>query len=215
MIKKVIAFNGSPRIGWNTDKMIKECLKGAQSLGAEVKLYQVSELKHVKPCISCLSCKRADHKFDGNCVIKDDLTPILKELKSADAIVVGSPIYWGMVSASIHPILERMWFSNYVYNKDRSSVFGKKIKTGFIFTMNVNEEMCQKLYSSLFSRVNTTMSTIFGSCEILNAYNTTQVSDYSQYDMSFFNINQKFIDQRELFPQELKQAFELGKRLVS
>lgn len=40
MIKKVIAFNRSPRKGWNTDQLIKKFLEGAKSAGAEVKLYE-------------------------------------------------------------------------------------------------------------------------------------------------------------------------------
>ena len=215
MIKKIIGFNGSPRKGFNTDIMVQKCLEGAKSAGAEVKLYQISDLKNIKTCESCLQCKRSDHKFDGRCVLRDDLAPILKELKTADAIVVGSPIYWGFMSAAIHPVLERMWFSNYVYNKDKSSVFGKKIKVGFIFTMNVDKKACDQMYPALFDRINFNNKYIFGDSEILPVYNTLQVKDYSQYDMSVFNLEQKYKDSRELFPKELQQAYELGKRLVS
>ena len=215
MIKKVIGFNGSYRKGWNTDLIVQKCLEGAKSAGADVKLYQVSDLKHIKPCESCLICKKIDRKFEGKCVIKDDLTPILKEIKNADAIVVGSPIYWGFMSAAIHPVLERMWFSNHSYNKDRGSVYGKKIKTGFIFTMNVDKKLCDQMYQGLFNRISSNMSHIFGSCEILPVYNTIQVSDYSKYDMNCFDLNKKYEDRQELFPEELKQAYNLGKRLVS
>lgn len=215
MIKKIIGINGSIRKGFNTDLMVQKCLEGAKSVGAEVKLYQISDLKNLKPCQSCLQCKRIDHKFDGKCVVKDDLAPILKEIKDVDAIVIGSPIYWGMVSSAIHPVLERMYFSNYVYNKDKSSVFGKKINVGFIFTMNADKKWCDKMYQPLFNQINFNNQYIFGHSEILPVYNTLQVKDYSKYDMSAFNIEQKYKDSRELWPKELQQAFELGKRLVT
>ena len=87
-------------------------------------------------CQSCLQCKRIDHKFDGKCIITDGLTPILKEIKEEDANVVGLPIYWGLVSAAIHPVLEMMWFSN----KYRPSVHGKNMKVSFVLTMNVDKK---------------------------------------------------------------------------
>ena len=46
-------------------------------------------IKNFSPCESCFMCKRADKKYDGICILKDDLMPILKETKTADAIVVG------------------------------------------------------------------------------------------------------------------------------
>lgn len=61
MIKKVIGFNGSPRKGFNTDIMVQKCLEGAKSTGAITKLYQISDLKNINPCQSCLQCKRIDH----------------------------------------------------------------------------------------------------------------------------------------------------------
>ena len=108
-----------------------------------------------------------------------------------------------------------MWFSNYVYNKDKHSAFGKKIKVGFIFTMNVDKKACDQMYPAFFDRINFNNTYIFGHSEILPVYNTLQVKDYSKYDMSYFDIDQKYKDSRELFPRELEQAFELGKRLVS
>lgn len=214
MLKKVIAFNGSPRKGWNTDQLVKKCLEGAKSAGAEVKLYEVSDLKNIKPCISCLYCKRVEPKFRGVCVVKDGLTPILKELKTADAIVIGAPIYFGNISAAIHPILERMCFSNYSYRKTNPSNFGRKIKTAFILPMNASYEYAKTGYAPLFKQLEFQMKGIFGSCEIMPVYNTLQVEDYSQYEMSLFNPEDKKREHREVFPKKLEEAFELGKRLV-
>ena len=142
------------------------------------------------------------------------MTPILKELKDADALIIGTPIYWGFMSASIHNALERMWFSNYSYNPSRNSVYGKKIKTGIIWTMNVTEEISNKIYQGLYNQTSLVMEKIFGNCENLMCYNTTQVSDYSKYDLSMFNSEEKRKQREQVFPHDLQKAFELGKRLV-
>lgn len=214
MLKKVIAFNGSPRKGWNTDLLVKKCLVGAKSAGAEVKLYEVSNLKNVKPCISCLNCKRNDPKLRGVCVVKDGLTSILNEIKTADALVIGAPIYFGYLSAAIHPVLERICFSNYSYRKNDPSNFGRKIKTAFIIPMNASYEYAKTGYSPIFKQLEFQMKSVFGHCEIMPVYNTLQVEDYSQYEMSLFDSKDKIREHREVFPKKLEEAFDLGKRLV-
>ena len=92
MLKKVIGFNGSPRKGWNTYQLVQSALEGARSAGAETKFYQLYDLK-IRGCQGCMLCKK-DEKHAGKCVIKDDLTPILKEIQEADAVIFGSPIYF-------------------------------------------------------------------------------------------------------------------------
>lgn len=216
MIKKVIAFNGSPRKGWYTDKLVHKCLEGAKSVGAEVKLYQVSDLKNIKHCISCLSCKRKDKKYFGTCVLKDDLTPILKEIKKADVLIFGSPVYYSDVTAALHPILERMWFSNSTYSKNGQRPLDRKIKTAFLMPMNATEQQAKELcYDALFDRLRLFNTMIFGHCEIFPVYDTMQTDDYNKYDMSVFDTNEKVRRNREVFPHQLEEAYELGKKLAS
>lgn len=215
MIKKVIGFNGSPRKGWNTDLLVKSCLQGAKDAGAEIKMYQISDLKKLKPCQSCLVCKQSV-KTEGRCVIKDDLTPILEEIKRADALIIGSPNYFGNVSSAIHVALERILFSNVSYQKDKPSAFGKKIKTGFIMPMNVDKNISTNYYKYdwLFNHIKNTMATAFGECEFLPVYNTIQVADYSKYNITCFDIPQKLKDRKEKFPDYLELAYKLGQKLV-
>ena len=164
MLKKVIGFNGSPRKGMNTDLLVQKALEGARSLGAQTKLIEISDLKHVQPCISCLHCKK-NKNTEGRCVLKDDLTPVLKELKDVDALVIGTPVYWGYFSGAIHSALERIWFSNWSYNPSRKSVFGKKINTAFIWTMNVKKEVSDQMYSPFYKHTTWVMENVFGKCE--------------------------------------------------
>ena len=83
---KVIGINGSPRKWWNTDLLVHKALEGAKT-----KFYQLSKMK-IKPCKSCYYCK-LNKGIDGIYAIKDDFTEVLKEVKTADAIIIGSPIY--------------------------------------------------------------------------------------------------------------------------
>lgn len=117
---KVIGINGSPRRNGNTMTLVQEVLSGAAKNGAETKLVNLNRLT-MKGCQNCDACK----KDPGNCVQKDDLSPLLKELMDYDAIVLGTPVYWFQVSSQVKALIDRF----YCYSgADSKSVFptGKK-----------------------------------------------------------------------------------------
>lgn len=101
---KVLGFNGSPRKNANTSTLVAAVLKGAAAKGAETRQINLNEL-NMKGCQGCSACK----KHPGKCVQKDDLSPLLEELKEVDAIVLGSPIYWFRVSAQLKTLIDRFY----------------------------------------------------------------------------------------------------------
>ena len=58
MDRKIIAVNAGPRKGWNTDTLIDEAVKGAESAGAQVQKFDLFRLDKYTGCISCFGCKR-------------------------------------------------------------------------------------------------------------------------------------------------------------
>ena len=63
MSKKIIAVNAGPRKGWNTDTLIMEAARGAESVGAQVEKFDLFRLERYTGCISCFGCKK--EKFKG------------------------------------------------------------------------------------------------------------------------------------------------------
>ena len=123
---KVMAFNGSPRKKkWNTITLLKNALKGAASAGAETELIQLYDL-NFSGCISCFSCKRISRKKDGVCAVQDDLTSVLDRVKNTDAMIIGTPVYYGAESASTRALLERLCFPYNKYAKDMRTPFPKR-----------------------------------------------------------------------------------------
>ena len=106
---KVIAVNGSPRKKWNTATLLERALEGAASKGAEIELVHLYDLKF-KGCVSCFSCKMIDGPSYGKCVVKDDLTPLLKTIPDVHALILGSPIYYGTVTGEMRSFMERLFF---------------------------------------------------------------------------------------------------------
>ena len=111
---KVMAINGSPRKSWNTATLLKKALKGAASQGADTELIHLYDLKFTG-CTSCFACKTKGGKSYGRCAVKDGLAPVLKKVEAADALILGSPIYFGNVSGEMRSFLERLLFPYFTY----------------------------------------------------------------------------------------------------
>ncbi|MCB2343069.1 flavodoxin family protein [Clostridium estertheticum] len=211
---KVIAINGSPRKDKNTATLLNRALEGAASQGAETELIQLYD-QNYKGCISCFACKLKDGKSYGKCAVKDDLTPILEKLADADAIILGSPIYFGAVTGEMRSFIERFMFPYLVYDASYSSLFGKKIPTGFIYTMNVNNEQMKAVgYEQGLSFVENAMERLFGSFESLIVNDTYQFNDYSKYVVTSFDEKKKAQVRENQFPKDCKNAFNMGVRFV-
>ena len=213
---KVIAFNGSPRKKeWNTVTLLKKALEGSASAGAETELIHLYDLKF-SGCISCFACKKLDRKEDGVCAVKDDLTDVLDKVRDADALVIGTPVYWHSESAATRAFLERLFFPYYKYSKAFESLFPKRIKTGLIYTMNVTEDMANEAgYDRHFAMTRWALEMTFGECELMLCTDTLQYDDYSKYDSEAFDGKAKLKRHREIFPEDCRHAFELGVRMVS
>jgi multimeric flavodoxin WrbA len=211
---KVMAFNGSPRKEWNTATLLAKALEGAASRGAATELIHLYELSF-KGCISCFACKTRGGESYGRCAVKDDLTPILRGVEEVDAIILGSPIYFGTVSGEMHSFMERLLFPFYTYTEPPQSLFPKKIPTGFIYTMGVTEEMMKELgYGPHFAKNQWFLEVAFGSSESLFSFDTYQFKDYAKVVADRFDPVHKARRRREIFPQDCQKAFDLGVKLT-
>jgi len=143
------------------------------------------------------------------------LTPVFSRIEASDAIILGSPIYYGTVSGEIKSFMERLLFPYTEYTATYSSVFPKKIKAGFIYTMNVPEDMMQEMgYPQQFKLHQATLQRIFGASEYMCSTDTYQFDDYSKYVSSRFDPEKKLQRHKEIFPQDCEKAFLMGARFA-
>lgn len=102
---KVLGVSGSPIKDSNTDALINSIL---DATGVETDFVKLSEI-NVGPCIACMKC------VDTNeCVINDHFKWVSKKVMEADAIVVGSPTYYGAASAFTKAFIERLYSKRHV-----------------------------------------------------------------------------------------------------
>lgn len=100
----VIGINASPRRKANTQTLVEAVLEGAAEKGAETRMVHLREL-NINGCLGCEGCK----KQLGKCVQKDDLTALLQEMATFDAIVMGTPVYWFQVAAQFKMLVDRLY----------------------------------------------------------------------------------------------------------
>ena len=209
----IIAINGSPRKTWNTATLLGYALQGAASEGEETELIHLYDLDF-KGCTSCFACKLIGGKSYGRCAEQDGLTPVLEEIRNADALILGSPIYLGAATGEMRAFLERLVFPYLVYDPLRSSLFPGKIPTGFIYTMGADEKRVKEMgFDTQFRLAEMFLGRTFGSSETLLVTDTLQFDDYTKYVSSAFDPEAKARRRREVFPEDCRKAFQLGKRL--
>lgn len=209
---KVLAFNGSPRKQGNTATLLNKALEGAASQGAQTELIHLYDL-NFKGCTSRFACKKIGGKSYGKCAVKDELAPVFEKIEEADAIILGSPIYFGTVSGEMRSFMERLMFPYLTYTDPPQSLFPKKINTGFIYTMNGTEEQFEKMgYAEHLRRNEMTLKMLFGASESLSSFDTYQFEDYSQVVADRFDPEKKAKRRKEMFPRDCEKAFEMGAR---
>ena len=66
-----------------------------------------------KPVRGCIACGKCKEKASGRCVFDDDVcNRISGKFAEADALVVGSPVYYGQPNGAVLSIIQRAFFSN-------------------------------------------------------------------------------------------------------
>ena len=99
----IVILSGSPRKGGTTDKLVASFTEGAESVGKQVTLFRVADMK-IKACVACDICKKAQ----ASCVHTDDMVHIYEAIRKADVLVYASPVYWFTVSAQLKLALDRI-----------------------------------------------------------------------------------------------------------
>jgi multimeric flavodoxin WrbA len=101
---KVTAFNGSPRPAGNTAQAIGIVFEELEKEGIGTELVNIGT-KRLSGCIACGKCKQ---NKDKKCVIKDDdMNSYIAKMEASDGIIIGSPVYYGNMTANTKALIER------------------------------------------------------------------------------------------------------------
>ncbi len=112
---KVLLINGSPHTKGCTATALEEMITVFEKEGLETELIQVGN-EAVRGCIGCGTCAKR-----GKCVFDDIVNEIAPKFEEADALVVGSPVYYGSPNGNLLSCLDRLFYS---------TSFSKHMKVG-------------------------------------------------------------------------------------
>lgn len=107
-MSKVVGLSWGRKMS-NTDVMIKEVLLKCQEAGHEIQFIRPDDLD-IKPCTGCTACVVGiiSGRSNGSCIYKDDLHILEEAWYSADAIIIGSPVYETSPSGTFKNFCDRM-----------------------------------------------------------------------------------------------------------
>ncbi len=99
---KAVGISGSPRKGGNTDILVNHCLEAMREEGIAAELVSLAGLD-IRGCRQCGYCR----DNPGECNIKDDALPVIKKMREAEILIIGSPVYFGSATALVKGLIER------------------------------------------------------------------------------------------------------------
>lgn len=121
----VVAFNCSPRKDGNTSILINTVFKELEKQSIETKQIQFGNQK-VSGCTACFQCVKNKNK---QCALKDDIiNDCIAEMDKADAIIIGSPVYFANITPTASSLICRAG----MVARANGSLFAKKIGAGVI-----------------------------------------------------------------------------------
>jgi Multimeric flavodoxin WrbA len=145
---RVIAINGSPHKEGNTYHALSMVGQQLKRNGIEFEIVHIGN-KSIRGCSACGMCAK---NRDEKCAMKDDgVNDAIQQMKSADGIILASPVYYAGVAGTMKSFLDRAFYvsgsnGGLFRNKVGASVVAVR-RTGGSFTFdNLNHYL---LYSEM------------------------------------------------------------------
>ncbi|MFR4344738.1 NAD(P)H-dependent oxidoreductase [Alistipes putredinis] len=140
---------------------------------------------------------------------------MLEKIRTADAVVFGSPIYYNTITSLLHAFYERLFFPYLTYKKGFPTLVTNRMKTACVYTMNVTErDMLERGYRDNLRSFERYLELYFSKPGLLYAFNTCQFDDYSKYVCGAFSGEEKMAYRTEFFPKDCEAAYALGLNLL-
>lgn len=101
---KVLLISGSPNPNGNTALLMQECKTVIEGRGVDAEILSLAGLK-IEACTACGKCSQS-----GACGVDDGLNEIIGKVRSADGLIVGTPVYFGTARGDVMCALQRIGY---------------------------------------------------------------------------------------------------------
>ena len=104
---KVLAFNGSPKAAGNTYHALKMVAAELEKEGIDTEIVHVGN-QAVRSCVACNQCRANRNE---QCVLPgDQVNEWIQLMKHADGILLGSPVHYAAMGATMKAFLDRAFY---------------------------------------------------------------------------------------------------------
>lgn len=132
---KIVGICGSPRKESSSSYLVEKIMNTAIEREHEGDIYHLRNL-NVSPCTGCDYCGEGK-----GCKLDDAMIDIYEKIYDCDLLIIGTPVYYGEVSAQTKSVIDRFYQFNKNPNKDM-----KKRKVIQVFTQGADDENLYKSY---------------------------------------------------------------------
>lgn len=136
---RTIVINADPKRKGICSQLMKQALKGAESVGAEVEYVDLYKMD-LSGCRICLICKRDEDIC--KCYWRDELSPLIERIFDADCLLIGAPIFFSNPSSHYMALLERLIYCMVSYKTGNK--FKGKVNVGLFYTINYPMDYFEK-----------------------------------------------------------------------
>jgi multimeric flavodoxin WrbA len=140
---RILCIYGSPRKDGNSDQLMNAFVAGLEEGGGVAQKIYLRELRF-NPCREIYACRNS-----GDCALKDDVTAIYAELRSADAIAFAMPVMFygaGALAKSFIDRAQALWGIKYLLNQQVAT--GRLVKRKGVL-LSVAGSKGQKVFDGL------------------------------------------------------------------
>lgn len=175
-MKKVVSILGSPRRNGTSSRIAASFTEEAQRLGADIESFNLNSMDYR----GCQGCEMCHTKLD-HCVLKDEGTRVLDSMRTADVLVLSSPVYWGDMTGQFKLLMDRMW-SHFDVDHSKDDPFASRIPQGKTVVLVLSQENNDSAHKDVVERYNEMFSMFGFDVKVIRVTNLSMAE--KQHDVS-------------------------------
>lgn len=195
---KILAINGSYRLGGIIDQAVSAAIESARAAGAEVEYITLRDYP-IEFCLNCRACMQKPSEEPDRCVIHDGMAELIAKIEAADGYILASPTNYYTVTAIYKRFLERTvvygywpWGTGAPVNRK-----AKQLKKAVLIASSAMPSFMGRLMTS-------TLRLLKATAEVFGAKSTGSLY------LGMIALSER----QKLSEKELKKAYALGCKVV-
>lgn len=203
---KTVVINADPKRKGIAAQLMKSAAEGAKSAGAEVEYVDLYKMK-LSGCRVCLICKNDEETC--KCYWKDELSSLIDEIFSSDALLIGVPIFFTNPSSHYMALIERLIFS--LVSFKTGNKFKGNVNVGLFYTMEYPLDYFENSVRPHLKQSEDLLKMLNGEL-VIDAF--SNISRAERSDTSQEGINSLKLKEEQL-SKDLKKIFNIACELSS